>query len=190
MLSCLVSASEIGSIQEKNRNEIIKSINKIDIDKFSDTYANVVIQLEKENNINAKNIILTKNVFNIILFNYKKMLYAISKNESNFIYRIGLQDENDLSFFQVNIGKKQWPLSKLADLTGKTATKERLICDTDFAAFSALHVLIYNTAIYLNYNKISYLNQKEVPIIIGTYNNPINLNWNYINQAKFFLALV
>lgn len=190
MLSCLVSASEIGSIQEKNRNEIIKSINKIDTNKFSDAYANVVIQLEKENNINAKNFILNKNIFSLIFFNYKKMLYAISKNESNFIYRIGLKDENDLSFFQVNVGTKQWSLSELTNLTGKTATKERLVCDTDFAAFAALHVLIYNTAIYLNYNKISYLDEEDIPIIIGTYNNPINLNWSYINQAKIFLGLV
>lgn len=169
-----------------NKEKIYKEIDSISLDKFSEVYANVVIQLESEGNMNSVKFLMNRENMRTIMSNYKEMLKTISYIESNFKYKIGFKNKNDVSYFQINIASNIWNIDKLSVLTGKEITRDKLLEDIKLSSVVALHILIYNISIHANYNK--YVPSLEN--MIAAYHNPTRVNYAYLEQAKHFLKEV
>lgn len=171
------------------KDEIFKSIDSYTNDDFYEIYNNVLTYMEKNNSQNLINYIKNPEIITFLKEHYKSMLKTIAYNESGFKHTVGLMDPNDVSYFQINIKKNIWPLSKLENITNTNQiTREQLIEDYNFAGKVALHVLIYNTGLYASINKINTPNESHLIKFIASYNNPTKLKDYYMQSAKSFLA--
>lgn len=169
-----------------NKVEIYKEIDSISLSKFEDVYVNVLKKFEAEGNSNAIKYLMERENMKTIILNYKRMLKTISYIESNFKYKIGFQNKNDVSYFQINIASHLWNVKKLSDLTGKEVTRDKLLDNIKFSSVVALHILIYNIGIHANYNKYN----PSIENMIAAYHNPVKVNYYYLNQAKMYLKEV
>lgn len=120
------------------------------------------------------------------MIQYKRWFLTYSYNESNFKYKIGLQNKNDVSYFHINIASHLWNVQKLTELTGKVVTRDKLLDNIKFSSVVALHILIYNIGIHANYNKYN----PSIENMIAAYHNPVKVNYAYLNQAKMYLKEV
>ena len=171
-----------------NKEEIVKTIKGISEEEFEKIYENV-INYKKE-----KKIITTQlekgNIKKIIKENYKNMLESIAYTESGFKYKVGLIDEDDISYFQINIKENIWNTRKIEKITKKeNITRNKLINDIELSSRVALHILIYNISLFINKYEIKEVEEKDIGILVATYNHPFKLKEYYVNKVEKYLKI-
>lgn len=172
------------------KNEILGSINSYSQVDFYNAYYNVLSFLEnKQEKSKTLEIFKNEKMVSFLEANYKDMLKTIAHNESGFKHPVGTIDKDDVSYFQINIKKNIWDLTKLEDIT-KTdkISRKQLIEDYHFAGKVALHVLLYNISLYASNNNISDPQSEDLKKFIASYNHPYKLKDYYMQSAENFLA--
>lgn len=172
----------------ETKESILKHIDSFSDEDFHIAYMTVTNFLKEEDNGKAVKILSNWSNYGYFKTHYKDMLKTIANNESDFTHKIGLYDKNDISYFQINIASHLWNIKKLRNFTKLNIDKKILLDNVKVAGFVALHILIYNSAIYVNYNNANSFNKYSVKELIATYNNPIKLNSIYIEKADNFLT--
>lgn len=174
--------------EKYNKEEIVKIINEITEEEFEKIYKNV-ISYKKEKKITTKEL-EKENIKKILKENYKNMLESIAYTESGFKYKVGLIDEDDISYFQINIKENIWNTRKIEKMINKeNITRNSLINDTELSSRVALHILIYNISLFINKYEIKEIEKKDIGILVATYNHPFKLKAYYVNKVEKYLNI-
>lgn len=175
-------------IEENKKEEIVKIINEITEEEFEKIYKNVINYKKEKKMLTTQ--LEKENIKKIIKDNYKNMLESIAYTESGFKHKVGLIDEDDISYFQINIKENIWNTRKIEKMVNKeNITRNRLINDIELSSRVALHILIYNISLFINKYEIKNIEKKDIGILVATYNHPFKLKEYYVNKVEKYLNI-
>jgi len=109
---------------------------------------------------------------------YKIVLYTIAHVESNFKYKQGKYDKDDISYFQIN--KRVWNRKELKKYNINYSYYE-IQYDIRKASEVALRIWLINIAHYINtYHKYP----KSLAEYIALYHKPTKISKNYVQKVR------